>query len=351
MALSGTALQEALSIADVGITGSVSDFEKLATCYLRVNLGQRRAYESAWKGVLDAFDAAHAVAEGLADMLAILNSPTVSDGLVNPVVRRQLQHIAIDPGCFRPTKEQIVVVEDSVYRQRPCASVNDDRFIAALANVVTPATQAVVELGAGWGRNLAAIALRLGRSDLAFIGGEQSASGQACITRLMGVENRFNGVGRPFDFYDADLEFLSGFNEVTVFTHAAIEQIAFLPANFIDRVLRAAPRVRLLLFEPFGWQANRALARNILHRSVSAMMQERDPSKIAQEYRFRLADEVLDQNAAVWALGGTYNMNLLSVIRKAEMDGTVRVERLTLNMDGRNLFNPYSLAVLALPSR
>ncbi len=343
-------MRDALAVADVGISGGAGDFEELASRYQRVNLGQRRGYESAWKGVLDAFEAAHDAAEGLADMLAALSSPTVSDGLVNPVVRRQHRAVTIDPAGFSPIEGRIVVVEDGRYRQRPCAEVDDRRFIEALAEQVTPATQAVVELGAGWGRNLAALALRLGREDLTFIGGEQSESGQTCVTRLMGLEDRFEGHGHPFDFYAADLDFLSDYDDVLVFTCAAIEQIAFLPPDFIARVLAAAPRVRLVLFEPFGWQANRALARNILQRSVAAVVAEKDPSGIVDEYRFRLSDDMLDQNSAVWALCGSYNMNLLSLIRKAEADGLARLNRLALNMDGRNLFNPYSLAILNPPA-
>ena len=344
MGIGGAQLGEALELLDVGVTADAAALGQLALRLQAVNDGQKKSYERAWAGLLAAYEAAEAEAAGVADALAALSSPTTSDGLVNPVVHRQSRPVRIDPGPFETLEGRIVTVADGRYRQIACAEVSDDRFLDRLAPLVGPDCQAVVELGAGWGRNLAGLALRLDRPDLRFIAAEQSASGRDVAARLLSLGGRFQGEAVPFDFYAADFAFLEGVEEALIFTHAAIEQIAFLPVDFIARIAASCPRATLVFMEPFGWQANPALARNVVHRFLTDLRDGRDPSAVVEQHRFALTDEMIDQNAAVWALAGRYSMNLFSVIRAAE--GVMTLADLQLNWEGRNLFNPYSLAVM-----
>ncbi|MEQ8601897.1 MAG: hypothetical protein RIB45_01160 [Marivibrio sp.] len=346
MGLSGAQLGQALDLLDVGVSADAAALEALALRLQAVNDGQKRSYERAWAGLLKAFCEAESAAADPGAALRALTSPATSDGLVNPVVHRQSRPVRLDPGPFRAAEGRIVVVADGGYRQIGCAEVSDARLVERLAGLAGPHCGAIVELGAGWGRNLAALALRLERPDLRLIAAEQSQSGRDVAARLLQLGGRFRGEAAAFDFYAPDFGFLEGVEEALIFTHAAIEQIAFLPVDFIARLFAACPRAVLALMEPFGWQAQPALARNAVQRFLTDLRDGRDPSAVVEQHRFVLSDEALDLNSAVWALAGRYSMNLLSVIRAAETAGVASIDALDLNWEGRNLFNPYSLAIL-----
>ncbi|MEQ8603506.1 MAG: hypothetical protein RIB45_09305 [Marivibrio sp.] len=348
--LDGPMLGRALSIAGLTVDGSSSALSVLAGRFMRLNAHQKRHYEANWAELLNRLERVLDAAASAADVLAEMDPPPESDGLVSAFIRRQSFPVRIAPGAFVPKPGHLVVVSDGRYRQAPRAACRDERYRDAVVAAIDPRVDAVVELGCGWGRNLAAIAARLGRPDLHYVGAEQSHSGRQAAQALMAKPGGGRFTAAAFDFYAPDFSFLEGLKNPVIFSCAAVEQIAFLPPSFLVDLAKRAPGCRLVLFEPFGWQADAALAQATLGRCLTAVRDNAPLSAIAERYRFDLDDAVLNANASVWALCCCYNMNLFSLIRRGEADGLFAIEELVLNQAGSNLFNPYSLAVLRIAS-
>ncbi|MDX9861166.1 MAG: hypothetical protein RBS99_09630 [Rhodospirillales bacterium] len=125
-----------------------------------------------------------------------------------------------------------------------------DTVIAAASN-----TDAVIEMGSGWGYNLFNIWLR-GGPDVPYHAFEYTEAGRA-VARS--VRDASAGGPRievhPFDYYDADFAPIAGrYGRVVVFSSHSIEQIESLPAVALEAVLGVAEEVLCLHFEPIGWQ-------------------------------------------------------------------------------------------------
>jgi len=344
--LDGAGLAQALSIAGMKVDGPATAVRVLAARFNALNAYQKRHYEASWADLLTRLARVIDAAPDGRAVLAQLDRAPESDGLVAAFIRRQSFPVRIAPGPFAPMADHLVIVRDGRYRQVPRAAAQDARFRDAVAAAVDPTVDAVVELGCGWGRNLAALAARLDRADLLYIGAEQSHSGRAAAERLMAKPGGGRFQAAPFDFYTPDFSFLASLKNPVIFTCAALEQIAVLPPAFFIRLADAAPGAKLILFEPFGWQADPALAGEMLRRCLNAVRDNAPLSGLAAHYRFELNDAVLNENASVWALCCCYNMNLHSLIRWVHADGLFTLEELSLNQAGSNLFNPYSLAAL-----
>ncbi len=63
---------------------------------------------------------------------------------------------------------------------------------------------------------------------------------------------------------------------------------------------------------------------------------------------FKLTDEMMNANAALWSIVCCYNMNLYDIIQRADKNGIASLERLTFNYTASNPLIPYSLAIMKL---
>ncbi len=113
---------------------------------------------------------------------------------------------------------------------------------------------AVVELGAGYGRNLIEIYFRGGPANARYIGAEYTASGRALMDRFFKLEPERPFETFPFDHRQPDLSFLKGERKVLLFTRHSIEQVNRLPDDYFDVLAACAPEVVAVHFEPFGPQ-------------------------------------------------------------------------------------------------
>lgn len=347
MGLTGIQLEQALSVLDINTTGNSDAFDRLATNFQEINNWQKSGYEDSWARVLRKFQDVHRRFSNISEILDVMDAPPDTNGLVNTTLDNSTHPLRIDKAGFTPRPDHIVVVRDGKYIQLARENAREKYLVNTMLGAVTPATEAIVELGCGWGRNLAALATALGRDDVMFVGAEQSEAGRTCTKALMELDGRFQHEVVSFDFYEPDLSFLDSYNEVVIFTCAAIEQIAFLHADFVQSLLRSADSVKLVFLEPFAWQANEALAQPVLSKCLMNVRDQTSFTSILKDYEFRLSDDCLNRNSSVWALSCCYNMNLYSQLTAVGKSGSAEIEQLAFNVDGNNLFNPYSLAVLS----
>lgn len=226
-------------------------------------------------------------------------------------------------------------------------SISDSRLVQTIIKSLTDETQAIVELGCGWGRNLAAAALETSRRDLTFIGLEQSQDGLRCTEKLLTKDPSVRAQTAYFDFYEPDYSALQKYDDIVVFTSAAIEQIALIGARFIDEILKIAKNVTLIFYEPIGWQRDENLQKFGLHTTLLETLGSVPSEKQhILNYTFVLDTQALESNAVSWSVCGKYNLNLWSVIQDAVARNVVVQTDAEFNIFGLNPFNPYSLIVL-----
>ncbi len=331
---------------DLGLSIEIENTDLYADYLNNVNKKSKNNYDDAWKLYLDKITA-FCRTEGcdLLDILGRVDTPgTLDNHLLIDEVARQINYDLCDFADAPENKKLITL--DGRY-----ALVDKNTLLPKVAELlaphVGPDTQAVVELGGGWGKNLAYLFDMLGRRDIVYFNCEPSPHGRAAFEVLFkyigGVEHH----SREFHFEIPNMDFLGRFSNVLVFTVASVEQVPFLPRDFVDRVLSAAETVTFTLFEPIGWQQFSNITRFVLLR----FLQESSGQVPVEEYHlfrhmFRFTDEDFHDNAASWALSCRYNMNLLRLVKRAVAEGHGKLIDVQYDLFSENPINPYSLIVM-----
>lgn len=345
MPLNKDYITDALALIDaLDISASDEVLYDLAARLNKTNAGQKQHYQDSWSRVATKFEAARGTPHDLKSLLLKVAGTPSSDGLLSHDV--SANPIKINLADFHQTDGHMVVVHDSHYQMRP-NDWTDSRLIDAIVGALRDETEAICEIGCGWGRNLASTALATERRDLKFIGLEQSEHGLTCTRELLQKDASIQFKTSDFDFYSADFSELQNFDDIVVFSCAAIEQITFISTSFIEHIMALGSNVTLILYEPIGWQRIKELQKFGVMTTIMEIMGNVPPEKHhIQTYTFDLLDKALLSNAASWSVGGRYNLNLWSVIEDAVARQLVTMPRCEFDISGINPFNPYSLIIL-----
>ena len=346
MTLSPDGLKNAIDLIQcVDISAPDDVIAAIAERMQLVNNSQKQNYQAAWADILARIENATASQlNGLNGALDAMTVPYTASGIISDIVAGNRFKVA--PGNFKPAPGYMVVAKNGTYRQVPL-DFNGLQFLERIMAHLTEKTDALIELGAGWGRNLGHIADRTKRRDLKYIACEQADSGREATERLLACDPTIDAEIRPFDFYAYDFNFMRAYDHPLIFSSAAIEQIAFLPVEFITDIFHAAPAATLLFYEPFGWQRRD----NLLKFAVEKILVEISTSvpsaqSLFKTHSFDLRPSKFWENAAAWSVSGRYNLNLWSIIQHAERPGAAEIIETALDTYGSNPFNPYSIAVL-----
>ncbi|MCC7016754.1 MAG: hypothetical protein IT564_06085 [Rhodospirillales bacterium] len=183
-----------------------------------------------------------------------------------------------------------------------------------LREVAQEGFDAIVELGAGYGRALFELYFQGGPSKARYIGAEFTRSGQELMAKFLKLAPGLPFETAFFDHQKPDLSFLrKRTKRVLIFTHHSIEQVKTLPENYFSVLADAAPYVVGVHFEPFGFQ----------------LVPGSDISK-------RHAEFIAKKD---------YNSNFLSTLRAAEGRKVLNVRLLAANVINPQSENPTSIAV------
>jgi hypothetical protein len=182
-----------------------------------------------------------------------------------------------------------------------------ESVIAACA----PDTELVVELGAGWACNLANVWLRGGPPAARYVAGEVTQAGRRAAERIAALHPEFDLQAVPFDLLEPDIDLGRPAAQAVVFTCHGIAAVPMVPEAAIDSIIAVAREVKCIHVEPIGWQIR----------------------------------EDLDAESAQYALHHDYNRNLWSVLRAAEAEGKLALERVELDVVGANPLHSSSLVV------
>lgn len=121
-------------------------------------------------------------------------------------------------------------------------------------------TQAVVELGSGWGRCLFDVWLRGGPRRARYYGLEMTESGRACAQAIAAIEPDLAFYTTPYDFTAPDYAAIERSSRAVVFSDFSICVVPRIPREVFTGLRALADEVVGLTIEPFGWQLDAELA-------------------------------------------------------------------------------------------
>lgn len=118
-------------------------------------------------------------------------------------------------------------------------------------------TDAIIELGSGYGRNLFWTWLNGGPQNIKYYGLEFTKSGRDASEMIASFEKRMTFISKPFNFYYPSFDFLKDINgHIVFFSVHSIEQIPLISREFFIELLRLGKNFTCIHFEPIGWQIN-----------------------------------------------------------------------------------------------
>ena len=331
---------------DLGIDISAKDAEGAATYLNRICEHHKNFYDREWSRPLERITAI-AESGSAPDIQSVLDAVAAGTthnefAILPDFITSQFK---CDLGEFAgaPAEKKLVasdgryVLLDNETRQPGAADL--------VAPFVEPETDAVVEFGGGWGKNLAGILGALGRRDIVYINCEPSVSGRTASEALFSHLGEAEHRSREFRFEAPETDFLGRFSNVLAFTYAAIEQVPFVHYSFLENIMGAAARVTLVHVEPFGWQRFTNITCFVIGRFLGeGLGHVRDRHHARHVFRF--SDPYFHDNAASWAIAGLYNLNLLRLARRLVENGRGGLVHAAYDVYGNNPLNSYSLIVV-----
>lgn len=212
-----------------------------------------------------------------------------------------------------------------------------------LMNYVRPHTEAIVELGSGWGSNLFQTYVGLGRTrseKIDYIGAEYTDMGRNCSQKIANFAQHINFEDYPIDYRNPDLSFLTKYKKhILVYTHHSIEQVETVDHRLYQQLFDLDAEVTIIHFEPIGWQRDAKLlkARREGNDELFLKLGKAFPTAINTEKQ-----QV--SNAAWWSWRLKYNMNLTSITNRYVRSGQAKFSKKAYDYSGvGNVLNPTTL--------
>jgi hypothetical protein len=116
-------------------------------------------------------------------------------------------------------------------------------------------TDAVIELGCGWGRSLFEVWLRGGPRKVPYYAFEFTKAGLECVEALSSLEPDLNIRAAHFDFSNPDFSVLPRpLRHAVVFTVSSVNQVPILQLESYGSILAIADKIDCIHFEEIGWQ-------------------------------------------------------------------------------------------------
>lgn len=256
-------------------------------------------YEAHWQPIHDAIQA------------ELQRGETSLSRVMSLASRRGVVPPPID---YRPVR--FVSAGDVVHISAPGAGGIYGKILTkSLMDMCSDETDAVIELGSGWGNYLCGLWLGGGPKHARYYAGEITEMGRACTALLATLEPELSVRPFRFDYFDPDYSAIGHAREAVVYTSHSIEQIPEVPREVFTRLLDTADRVRGLHLEPIGWQ---------VHRDLGTIL---PPFSEAQEARNRQYD---------------YNLNLWPLLLELKVEGLIDIEAVLPDIIGME-YNPATL--------
>ena len=221
------------------------------------------------------------------------------------------------------------------------AHLNNELIVPLVADAIDADTDAVVELGCGYGRLLFALRDILEHQwpKLRYFGGELSGSGLAAARRVAALEPERAAITfHKFDYLNPDLSFVAGCKKVVFFTCHSIEQVQEIQDILILRMCDVASQVQCIHAEPVGWQLN------------AQAIEKTAKGAFDHSLHLRPSNDVDDFFSALVSTKSQWNRNLLPVLQKVALGGKIILEPPEINACGNDTYNPTTLVYWSKPA-
>ncbi|TAK99872.1 MAG: class I SAM-dependent methyltransferase [Rhodospirillaceae bacterium] len=215
--------------------------------------------------------------------------------------------------------------------------LNNEMIVPAVMELIDDSTEAVVELGCGWGRHLFGLR-NLVEHDfpaLRYFGCELSDTGLEAGRSIAALElGRASVKFESFDYLAPSFEFLHGLQNVVFFTCHSVEQIKYIGEELFHAMAVAAPKVRVIHCEPVGWQLNDELVRKA---------ETDNKIEMPATFAIRLGGEVDDSFSARMPVALGWNRNLVACLMSLQNQGAIKIEFIDPNCAGNDIYNPSTI--------
>ena len=188
--------------------------------------------------------------------------------------------------------------------------------IRTVAELCTPDTDCVIELGSGWGEHLCNLWLSGGPTKAHYYACELSEHGRKCSLVLGELDAAFQLQAPGFNYVAPRFDFLpERQKELVVYSVHSVEQVSEVAPDLIDRLCDQAEVVKGMHMEPIGWQ----------------MIPEEGWNEVTKNHAARCSEM-------------RYNKNMWSLLKHAEARGLIAIDKAIPNFFGLE-HNPASLIV------
>jgi hypothetical protein len=209
--------------------------------------------------------------------------------------------------------------------------IREEVIVDTLLSHCGAGIERVIELGSGWGANLASLWLHGSPRDAEYHAFEYTAAGRRCAETLAAAEPAFRLKATPFDYHDPDFSAFAAPRRTFLYTCSSIEQITEFPEPTLEAILAIPGLERVVHFEPVGWQ----LPQNALRRQVVEVL-----AGLPKKVRTLHSAEIRK-----YARRHRYNRNLWPLLRRFEAAGRLKIETAERHILGINPFNPTTFIV------
>ncbi|AMW34985.1 hypothetical protein HEQ62_02845 [Haematospirillum jordaniae] len=212
---------------------------------------------------------------------------------------------------------RLVPNPDSNQQSLSAPSYSFNQILAAVVQHCDDGVKAIVELGAGYGRNLMELRHHLRRPDLALIGAEYTQSGRDAMEFFNASFPDLTPIQTVFtDHRLASFPFISSKDKVLVFSCHSLEQVEKLPLDFFVNLADSSEDITGVHIEPFGFQAVPRSAWSDVHHAHNAFIRLKD-----------------------------YNLNMWACLEHAVREQAITITGVALNASFAQPENPSSVVV------
>lgn len=143
------------------------------------------------------------------------------------------------------------------FRVPPYLKSEIDKFILDYIDETAPETDALVEIGAGWGRNLFALWYAGLSGDMPLYAADSAGNAGRILERLAALEPTLPVKPVQFDISKPDFSFIGEARRPLFFSYFTMMYAAELSEAFFLDLLAVCPNATFIHFEPVGFQLSK----------------------------------------------------------------------------------------------